>query len=346
MMRMKNERWLIKKIIKLNEKIVKTCMIFTSFMFVTGFYKETNIHIDLEEITIELGSVLPNEQMNYINSFLVNSNFFLEDNVPKDEDGETTKIGTYNYYIVYRDEERKYSRLTNKRSTITVIDTIKPEIKLKETSLKFEYGSNINVTDIAECLDLSTCKLSFENGLDTKKSGEHKVNIVAIDEGNNVNHREVNITIKEKPKPVYINYSYSRNFASMNNHNNMINANLTENEKAARRNSIVAYAKQFNGNPYVYGGNSLTHGTDCSGFTLGVYSKFGYKLPRSAKDQAYLGIRVSSNQLLPGDLVVYRFGHTGIYIGNGMMIHAATPQQGIIIAPIFSGDKDYVRVVY
>ena len=63
----------------------------------------------------------------------------------------------------------------------------------------------------------------------------------------------------------------------MNNHNNALNARLSESEKVAKRNAIVAFAKQFEGNPYVYGGNSLTHGTDCSGFTLGVYSNFGYK---------------------------------------------------------------------
>ena len=113
-MLMKNERCLIKKNMKINEKIVKTCIFFMGITLLMGFYKETNIYVDLEEITIELGDILPNDEMNQINSYLINSNFYLEDNVPKDEDGETTKIGTYNYYIVYRDEERKYSRLTNK----------------------------------------------------------------------------------------------------------------------------------------------------------------------------------------------------------------------------------------
>ena len=184
-----------------------------------GFYKETNLYVDLEEITVELGDILPNEEIDQINSHLINSNFFLEDNVPKDEDGETTKIGTYNYYIVYRDEERKYSRLTNKRSTITVVDTIKPEIKLKESSLIFEYGSKIKVTELAECFDLSDCQLTFENEVDSRKEGSQEVTIVATDEGNNVNLKKVNITIKEKPKPVIIR-SYSGSYLSMNNHNN------------------------------------------------------------------------------------------------------------------------------
>lgn len=133
-MLMKNERCLIKKMTKLKEKTIKICIIFIGLIFTMGFYDERNIYIDLEEITIELGDILPNEELNYINSQINNRNFFLEDAVPKDEYGQVLKIGTYNYYIVYRDEERKYSRLTNKKSTITVIDTIKPEIKLKETS--------------------------------------------------------------------------------------------------------------------------------------------------------------------------------------------------------------------
>ena len=101
MMLMKNERCLIKKIIKISEKMVKICMIFIGLTFLMGFYKESNIYVDLEEITIELGDILPNDEINQINSYLINSNFFLEDNVPKDMLGQTTKIGTYNYYIVY-----------------------------------------------------------------------------------------------------------------------------------------------------------------------------------------------------------------------------------------------------
>ena len=349
---MKNERCLIKKIRKFNEKMVKICLIFIGFIFLSGFYKETNIYIDLEEITIELGDFLPNEELNYINSYLENSNFYLEDNVPVDEDGETIKVGTYNYYIVYRDEERKYSRLTNKRSTITVVDTIKPEIKLKETSLKFEYGSDIKVTDVVECLDLSTCKLSFQDKIDSKKEGEQEITVVAIDEGNNISYKTVNITIKEKPKPVYrISYpTYNTSYSSMNNHNNMVNGGLTEGEKTSKRNALVEFAKQFEGNPYVYGGNSLTNGIDCSGFIMAIYNNFGYQMPRTAGSQGTMGISISANELLPGDIVVYHYSdggsHTGLYIGNGKMIHAANSRTGIVIVSIYEGYKTYNRVIY
>lgn len=356
MMLMKNERCLIKKIIKISKKTINICLIFIGLTFLMGFYDQRNIYIDLEEITIELGSTLQNEKINYINNYLSSNDFmqdggfFLEDNVPKNEFGETTEIGTYNYYIVYRNEERKYSRLTNKRSTISIVDTIKPEIKLKETSLKFEYGSKIIASNIATCYDLSKCTLSFKTEVDNKKVGEQEVVILAIDEGNNISEYKTKITIKEKPKPVYHGFKYSSSMIQMNNHNNQLNSKLTNEEKISLRNQIVNFAKQFEGNPYVYGGTSLTNGADCSGFIQSVYGNFGYQLPRSANSQGHMGISISSSQLLPGDIVMYINNgvgtHVGIYIGNGKMIHAGTPQTGIVIIPIYAGYRVYNRIIY
>lgn len=205
---------------------------------------------------------------------------------------------------------------------------------------------------MAECIDLSECNLTFKEEVDTKKTGNQEVTVIAIDEGNNVNEKIVNITIKEKPKPkpVYRNYGYSGSIVAMNNHNNMINSSLTEEEKAARRYQLVEFAKQFAGNPYVYGGTSLTNGADCSGFVMAIYNNFGYQMPRTAGVQGAMGKQVSSNELLPGDIVVYHYpgggNHTGIYIGNGMMIHAGTPQTGIVIVPMFDGYRTYNRVIY
>ncbi|MEG0829315.1 MAG: NlpC/P60 family protein [Anaerovoracaceae bacterium] len=95
-------------------------------------------------------------------------------------------------------------------------------------------------------------------------------------------------------------------------------------------NEVVNYALQFVGNPYVYGGNSLTNGTDCSGFTKGVYAKFGISLPRTSGAQASVGKSVSYSEAKPGDLLCYP-GHVGIYIGNGQIVHASTPATGIKI---------------
>ena len=99
---------------------------------------------------------------------------------------------------------------------------------------------------------------------------------------------------------------------------------------------IADYAVQFVGNPYVYGGSSLTNGTDCSGFTMSVMANFGIGLARTAADQAYGGTSVAISDIQPGDLLFYSDGsgisHVALYIGGGQIVHAATESQGIIIS--------------
>ena len=112
----------------------------------------------------------------------------------------------------------------------------------------------------------------------------------------------------------------------------------TSAEGSKLQREIVEYALQFVGNPYVYGGNSLTNGVDCSGFTQQVYLHFGYSLYRSANDQRKNGRPVSLSELEPGDLLFYGnssyAGHVTMYIGNGQVVHASTPSTGIKISPI------------
>lgn len=95
---------------------------------------------------------------------------------------------------------------------------------------------------------------------------------------------------------------------------------------------VANFALQFVGNPYVYGGTSLTNGADCSGFVLAVYANFGVSLPHSATADRSMGIAVPSlEEAQPGDLVCYS-GHVGIYIGNGQIVHASTVRTGIKIS--------------
>ncbi len=113
---------------------------------------------------------------------------------------------------------------------------------------------------------------------------------------------------------------------------------------------IVAYAKKFIGTPYAWGGNSLTSGIDCSGFTQQVMSKFSISIPRTSRDQATIGTFVNKNQLQPGDLVFFDslkkgyVSHAGMYIGNGSFIHASSSSKhnGITITSLSDYNHVYI----
>lgn len=96
----------------------------------------------------------------------------------------------------------------------------------------------------------------------------------------------------------------------------------------SRGQQVADYACQFLGNPYVYGGTSLTNGCDCSGFVMKVYEKFGISLPHSSSAIRGYGTEVSLNNIQPGDVVCYS-GHVGIYVGNGTIISASNARDGI-----------------
>lgn len=100
---------------------------------------------------------------------------------------------------------------------------------------------------------------------------------------------------------------------------------------------LVEYAKQFVGNPYVWGGTSLTKGADCSGFTLSVFKKYGISLSHSSRAQANEGTKISTSELKPGDLIFYgnssgTINHVALYIGGGQVVHASSKKTGIKIS--------------
>ncbi|MBO5474251.1 MAG: C40 family peptidase [Lachnospiraceae bacterium] len=114
---------------------------------------------------------------------------------------------------------------------------------------------------------------------------------------------------------------------------------------------LCQYAKEFLGNPYVWGGTSLTKGADCSGFVMSIFKKYGVSLPRNSRSQANSGTAISVSEAQPGDLIFYGNGrsinHVAIYIGGGQVIHASSPKTGIRISNVtYRTPVKAVRVLY
>lgn len=161
-------------------------------------------------------------------------------------------------------------------------------------------------------------------------SNDHIVTVVPL----NMNKQEENKVEKidvntEDLEVISNNEVYSINLAAQEE-------NTPYNEIIS--NQVVNYALKFVGGPYVYGGNSLTNGTDCSGFTKLVFANYGVYLPRSASEQAYAGIHVDINDIMPGDIVVSGYDgivcHAALYIGNGKLVHALNSDVGIVVTNI------------
>lgn len=128
---------------------------------------------------------------------------------------------------------------------------------------------------------------------------------------------------------------------TLKRHSKAILANdALKEEPDALREDLVAYALKFEGNPYVYGGTSLTNGADCSGFVQSVYKDKGIKIPRNSRAQAAGGKKIPVDEVKPADLIFYKkngiINHVALYIGDHKVITASSPSLGIRIA-----DYDY-----
>ena len=171
------------------------------------------------------------------------------------------------------------------------------------------------------------CKKSDLRNIDTKEMYNNLENWMCISIDNEkafVSKDFVKVTFN-LDRAVSINES---GLASKTSSDSSDSSNLT---------NMVSYAMQFLGNPYVWGGTSLTNGTDCSGFVMRIYEHFGYSLPRTAA-QAGATKTVSSGDVRPGDLFFYGSGgvsHVAMYIGNGQIIHASNPRTGIKISSAY-----------
>lgn len=154
-------------------------------------------------------------------------------------------------------------------------------------------------------------------------------------------HKGDSVTIKDSSNGFYqITYKGKTAYVSQKYvSSKKVTASATKKTSSSKGQKIANYATKFVGNPYRWGGTSLTRGADCSGFIKAVYQKFGYNLPHSSSALRSKGTGVSSSNKKAGDVVCYS-GHVALYIGNNKIVHAANSRKGIIISNV-----SYMKVV-
>lgn len=207
---------------------------------------------------------------------------------------------------------------------VEVKDTNAPVIEINSDSITIKQGESVNIFDnIKSVIDAVDGKIEFssnsdnsavnyytvEANIDVNKVGNYPVNIIALDKNGNSSEKEFTVIVEK-------------------------------NNVAAR---AVNLAYSFLGKPYVLGTNG-PETFDCSGLVQYVYAQVGIRVSRSSNTQLYDGIGVSYSNILPGDIISWgytsdRATHSGIYVGNGKMIHAANPAQGVILSDVVSWDN-------
>ena len=158
--------------------------------------------------------------------------------------------------------------------------------------------------------------------------------VVYDEEGNEIDPNEV-VTEDSSDEVEYDEYG------NVIDSDNTVDPSEYESSGSGSGSSVVDYATQFVGNPYVWGGTSLTNGADCSGFVQSVYSNFGVSLPRTSYEQQNAGTEVSYADAQPGDLILAHGGHVAIYMGGGKIVHASNSRDGIKI----SNDATYRTIL-
>ncbi len=274
-----------------------------------------------------------------------NANYDLKEIVDK-VDGEivsikksidTNTIGKQNIVV----EVEKDSVSKDVLIEVEVVDTIAPEITLKEDKLSFEDGVDINLLDnISGVVDAIDGEIEYKDIAsinedmtnyytisvdgDISSVGEHVVYVKAVDKYGNVSEKSFTVVVKAKVVPTFSEVVYD-DLPAFANGDNLVN---------------IAYS--LIGSPYVAGG-AYPGGFDCSGFVQYVYAQTGVSISRSSYTQVHDGVAVSYQSAKPGDIISWGYGntvtHSALYVGNGMMIHAANPTQGVILSSV----NDWLR---
>ena len=214
---------------------------------------------------------------------------------------------------------------------ISIVDTLAPEIKIKNERVSITQGDTYNLVDNIISVtdeidgDLPYLPDSNEESVqyynfkydDTESVGEHVITVNAVDSSRNISTLEFILEIEEPVVVTPVYYDLSPN---------------------ASGNDIVSIAYSLVGLPYIAGGVG-PNGFDCSGFVQYVYSRVGIGVSRSTSTQIYDGLPVRYEDAQPGDILVWGYvdgepSHTAIYVGNGQMIHATNPNDGVMLSDV------------
>ena len=248
------------------------------------------------------------------------------------QDIDTKKIGKQEVVV----EVKKENVTKEVAFVVNVMDTTAPEVKIKEEKVTITEGddydltSNVesvkddidgDITYLNEVKEDSNFYYNFSYGEDIDNVGSHEVIVNAKDKHGNVT--QTKFTLEVKAKPVTVAEPSAP-----------VNANAPAN---AAGGDIVSIAYSLVGSPYVSGSNG-PYGFDCSGFVQYVYSRVGKSVSRSSYTQAYDGVGVSYSNAQPGDILSWGHGgsvtHSALYVGNGLMIHATNPSQGVVVSSV------------
>lgn len=203
-----------------------------------------------------------------------------------------------------------------------------------DISVEFETAISIEEEEAKKKAEEEARKAEEEQAAKLQREQEQQKQQNSSSSSNSSSSNSSSSSSSNSNKPSSIGSS-STNSSTSNSSSSSNGSSNTEVPKGSGTGSdIAAYAQKFVGNPYVYGGTSLTSGADCSGFVMSVYKSFGYSLPRTSSSQATVGTRVDMGSLQPGDLVFYTgasgsINHVAIYIGGGQVVHASNPRSGI-----------------
>ena len=315
-----------------------TMFIFISLVFCYGYeyhkvYDSINVQV-ADSAVIEYGS--PNYDIRTV-----------VDNIDGEivsikQDIDTTKVGEQEIVV----EVEKDNVVKDVSLVVEVKDTIAPAIELKNETISLTTGESFdmlsNLASVSDQVDgeidyqqkeivneeVDTNYYTVESNVNSEVAGTYQVTVKAVDKYGNASSATYSVVVEDEVKPVEVTTPVVDNEVSYQD----------DYVATGDVNAMVELAYSLIGSPYMAGGNTPA-GFDCSGFVQYLYSRIGISISRSTSTQLYDGVAVSYENAQPGDILLWGYAngiitHSAIYVGNGQMIHATNPRQGVIASDV------------